>query len=948
MGKTFCRGTLNVLAVAAFLSSALIAQTLGGGSRSAAARITQEIDETRLIGLPGNVHPAARVPALDRGPVAESFPMGHMLLQLKRSTQQEKALAVLMDQLHTPGNPHFHRWLTEAAFDESFGINQEDVSRVVAWLRSHGFKVSGVTPDGMVIDFSGTAAMVRSAFHTQIDRLQTKNGAHHIANMSDPEIPEALADVVVGPTALHDFMPHPNSVHRNSIGIDAQGQMHKRERISAGGKYTFAGCNGPCYAFTPGDAQVIYNITPLLASGYTGKGSTIAVVENEDAYNSSGGTAPDWTAFMSSFGLTSYGGSQTTEHPSGSLSCTDPGDPNDGGDFEVELDTEYASATAPGANVVIAACSDTTTAFGGIIAVENLVSAATITAPVISMSYGYCEAANGANNNMAYSTAFQHAVARGISVFVSSGDESSRSCDAGESDAVHGLGISGFTSTPYNVSVGGTDFGDTYTGTNSTYWSNPNSATYESALSYVPEIAWNDSCASDLIFSVEGYAANYGSDGFCNSAAGIEDFITTTSGSGGASNCYSGASSVTGVASGTCMGQPKPSWQSVYGNPADGVRDIPDVSLFAANGVWSHFIVLCYSNLSQPGSAPCTGAPDTWSGAGGTSASSPMLAGIQTLINQYIGESAGNPNYVYYNLAAKEYGINGSSNCNSSNGVSGTGSCIFYDVTQGDINVPCAYYSGSTAYNCYDTSPTLYGVGSLTNSSYDPTYMATGGWDFATGIGTVNAYNLATNWTTAAEAASTSTELTIMPNPVAAGVNVSLSATVTTATGTATGGTVTFKANGNSFLTCPLVDGVCSVSNLNTNGIPIETYSITATYGGTASFSSSTSSAVNATLAKSTTTTTVGVALNAVTPRATATLTATVERPADSQGIPTGTVTFYANGALLGTSTVGADGRASFSHATPGVTSNSYTVSAIYSGDSNDRNSTGTTKVNVD
>ena len=95
----------------------------------------------------------------------------------------------------------------------------------------------------------------------------------------------------------------------------------------------------------------------------------------------------------------------------------------------------------------------------------------------------------------------------------------------------HGTTASGFTTTPYNVSVGGTDFEDTLNGTNSTYWSPTNTASYGSALSYIPEIPWNDSCASKLIAGDEGYSATYGSSGFCNSLTGIENFETTASGS---------------------------------------------------------------------------------------------------------------------------------------------------------------------------------------------------------------------------------------------------------------------------------------------------------------------------------------------------------------------------------------------------------------------------------
>ena len=78
--------------------------------------------------------------------------------------------------------------------------------------------------------------------------------------------------------------------------------------------------------------------------------------------------------------------------------------------------------------------------------------------------------------------------------------------------------MSGLASTPYNVAVGGTDFGDTDAGTNSAYWSTTNEATYGSALSYIPEIPWNDSCASaSAVPATLAMPARYGSGGFCAS-----------------------------------------------------------------------------------------------------------------------------------------------------------------------------------------------------------------------------------------------------------------------------------------------------------------------------------------------------------------------------------------------------------------------------------------------
>jgi subtilase family serine protease len=456
------------------------------------------------------------------------------------------------------------------------------------------------------------------------------------------------------------------------------------------------------------------------------------VIEDTNVFSTA-----DWTKFRSTFGLSGYTGASFTQvHPTGGTACANPGVVS-GNEGEAELDAEWASAAAPSAKIELASCRDTSTNFGGLIALENLLGG-TSPPPIVSISYGECETLNGATANAAFKTTYQQAAAMGVSVFVSSGDEGAASCDANLSKATHGIAVSGFATTAYNVAVGGTDFGDTYAGTSSSYWNSTNTRTYGSAKSYIPEIPWNDSCASVLIASFNGYSTTYGSSGFCNSATGKANYLTTGSGSGGPSGCATGKASTKGVVSGTCKGTPKPSWQTVVGNPADGVRDIPDVSLFAANGVWNHYYPYCDSDASDGES--CSGTPVNWSGAGGTSFASPIMAGIQALVNQKTGSLQGNPNPTYYQLATTEYGSSGSATCNSSNGNTAGSSCIFYDVTLGDMDVDC-----TGTHSCYKPSST-YGVLSTSSTSYLKAYGTNTGWDFATGIGTLNAANLVNNW----------------------------------------------------------------------------------------------------------------------------------------------------------------------------------------------------------
>jgi subtilase family serine protease len=665
--------------------------------------------------------------------------MEHMLLQLKRSPERETALQSYIARLHDSTSPDFHNWLTPEQFGEHYGVAKADVDTVSGWLKARGFSVNGIQASGLMMDFSGTAGLVRQAFHTEIHNLVV-NGAKHIANVSDPMVPAALEPVVGGIVSLHNFHPQPMLVPR--------------------GQYTFTNSNGTFHALVPGDIATIYNLNPLFAAGLSGKGQTIMVVEDTYLYSTG-----DWTLFRKTFGLArAYPyGTLSQVSPSGAITCTNPGfqgastDPGYGDDGEAAIDVEWASAAAPNAAIVLAACTDsgdTNATFGGLIALENTLNGPSGSLPsVVSISYGEAEASNGAAANLAFNNAYEQGVTEGVSIFVSAGDEGPASADNG-SVSTHGIGISGFTSTPYNVSVGGTDFGYTAEGGNpSNYWNSTNTPTYNSALSYIPEIPWNNSCAGGL---VSGYLGTTPL-GLCNNSAvtssggSLSFLLNAIGGSGGPSGCATGTPSSSGRVGGTCAGYTKPTFQTgLFGNPSDGVRDIPDVSLFASNGFWDAYYVTCWSDPNTAavvgGGYTCTGAPSTWAGFGGTSVSSPIMAAIQALVNQKTGSRWGNPNTTYYTLANAEYGVGGTgaAACNSNTVNDASNSCIFYDITTGDNDVVCKA-RGSSLYNCYRPSGT-YGVLSTSNSADQPAYTTNTGWDFATGIGSVNAYNLVMSW----------------------------------------------------------------------------------------------------------------------------------------------------------------------------------------------------------
>lgn len=681
---------------------------------SSRALITDPVNESRLVMLPGNTRPEATA-ANDRGRITDDFRLEHLQLLLQRSPQREAQTEQFVDTLQDSASPAFHHWLTASDFGSRFGTSAADVGIVTAWLKSHGFSVDYVYPSRMMIDFSGTAGQVAEAFHTEIHHLSVK-GVEHIGNMQDPQIPAALQRVIAGIVSLNDFRPKP--------------RVKRKPRYTD----TSADC-GTCYWIAPADLATIYNFKPLFAAArpITGKGQTIAVVEDTDLYSNS-----DWTNFRSIFGLSAYKyGKLQILHPAPSANCTDPGVTQD--DVEATIDVEWSSAAAPDATIILASCNNTATADGIVIAAQNLVNA-TKPPPIISVSYGDCEADLGAAMNTSFKTLYQQAAAEGISVFVATGDNGPSDCAYGEV-TTDGIGVSGWASTVYNTAVGGTDFSDTYAGTNATYWHASTGKPWGTAKSYIPETPWNDTCASSLLirYYQPGNPVSYGKSGFCNDAAG-NDYVFPGGGEGGPSNCATGTATQTDIVSGTCKGWPKPSWQKLVGVPVDGVRDVPDISMFSADGTWEHQYLLCFSDPTNYGGA-CVGSPTDWGqGGGGTSYATPIVAGIQALIDQKMGKPQGNAAPVLYKLARRQYGTRGNADCNSNMGKTISGGCIFHDVTFGDNMQPC---QGKA--NCYRPSG-AYGVLSTSDSTYDPAYLASVGYDLPTGIGTINATNLVDHW----------------------------------------------------------------------------------------------------------------------------------------------------------------------------------------------------------
>jgi hypothetical protein len=837
-------------------------------TKQAATRITQAINEANLVTIRGSVNPLARA-GFDQGLVADSRPMNHMLLVLQRSPQQETALRNLIDEQQVKSSPSYHAWLTPTQFGQQFGVADADIQKVTAWLSQKGFTEIKPSNGSMFIEFSGTAGLVRSAFHTEIHNVMV-NGQLHFANLSDPQIPAALAPVVAKIHSLHDF--------RQKSYMHLSKTM---QQLKAEGKLTKPafGSGTGLFAVGPGDLATIYNIPATVAGSPAGQGQTIAIVARSNI------TISDITQFGSAFGIPNLANFSTSNVI---VNGPDPGIvPGDDG--EATLDVDMVGSTAPNANILLVVNGGTITGnLAGLTDPTDGVDQSALyivtnnLAPIMSQSFGFCEAGVDTAFN---STLWEQGAAQGISIFVSTGDTGSAGCDPDvfPNASSDGLQISGAASTPFNIAVGGTDFNDASDPT--TFWNDTQALA--TAKSYIPEIPWNSTCASTAT------AATLNS--VCSSIDPNDTDPTTaldlSAGSGGQSNC--------GIQTGgNCAPYPKPSWQSAPGVPADSARDIPDVSLYASvNSASGHFYVFCLADSgNQDPTQPCnlTGNPIVngqfsynFSGVGGTSASTPAWAGIMALVNQSelaAGRTGrqGNANYVLYKLAANQGTTPGASACNSSSAIP-SNACTFNDITLGNNSVACVgsftIANGFGNNNNPDCSTqALNGLGVNVEpsspapfSATTPGWTATAGYDLATGLGTPNVSNLIANWGTVTTNFKAATPAITSPASgmlsITHGQSQAFTITVTGAGGTPTGDISLiaeppgFGQVGAGFAT--LVNGTATIT---TNMLPGDDttgagtpYPVVAHYAGDGTFGPADSQPITVTVNRENSTTTANL-----------------------------------------------------------------------------------------
>jgi len=832
------------------LACPLFAQT------AARPLVTQKVDETKLVAVAGSVSPLARARD-DKGAVADSFPAGRVLLMLNRPADRGVALESFLQNAQRRGTPSYHHWITPEQFGEQFGPADSDIQAATKWLSGHGLQVARVTKGRQFIEFSGTAGQLREAFHTEIHQYVVDGKTHH-ANATELSIPAALAPLVRGVSPLTDFRAQPLI------------QVAGPARYSRSTKKTtplftlpnpFPSANPYAYAVAPEDFATQYDLGPLYGAGVKGSGEAIGIITSSNIDISL------VAAYQQLFGLPS-------KPPQVVIDGGDPG-PVAASETEAYLDTELSGAVAPEAtvNVYIADGSSLQDplVLAALRAIEDNEAA------VLNASFGECEQGLGTAGNELWGSLWEQAAAQGQTVLVASGD-SGATCNFEE------IGVSGIASTPWNVAVGGTDFyySDYATGgaSTQTLWNQTNDSNLGSLKASLPEQVWNDPYGLDII--ADGLAEN-------------EDYA----GGGGPSSC------ATTDSNGNCLtAYPKPTWQAGAGVPADRVRDIPDVSLFASNG----------ANLSTY--AICAAAGECAAGAdnaeevllvGGTSAASPAMAGIMALVNQKYGRQ-GQADFTLYPLATQQ-------------------PSAFHDITLG---------SNSISY------------GGEVNG-----YAAAANYDLASGLGSVDANALVNDWNTVT-AASTDTTLKLSSTSFQHGKAVTATAAVTAATGSGTpSGDVALLTNANlpanagqGYLT--LNDGTASGS---ISSLPGGSYNVTARYGGDGVFGSSTSSPVGVKVTPENSNITLGFVYQGRAEPATTNfqydlpLALTVQpigvnaAGGKPDGNATGSVTFTVDSI---TATVPLDSTGTGTWTLPALPPGGHTASATYSGDASFNAATAT------
>src|SRR5581483_8658561 len=361
-----------------------------GGARRALARRLRRVEVRRLAAAAlvllsavgaraepmrpiAGVVPRALASMEDLGPAPADLRLHHLtvFLGLRDRATLEAIVAAQQDRR----SPRYHQWLDVDEIADRFGPRRAEYERVRRWFVDRGFDVVRDSPFRMTLVVAGTVAQVQSSLPPPIGLLRRRGKTYRAARV-DPSLPESIAASVRGMIGLDD--------------LPAFRPLHRLQGICTGDHATTCANNDDCpnlgtctvqndAALAPDDFAQAYDVQSLRDAGLDGTGRSIAVLARSTF------PASDVAHFTQQFVPA------RTQAPVRVLAGADPGilaDPDE--QVEVLLDTQWAGALAPGAqvNVVIAAPQSR----GGDDIPGALDKAIRDrTGDIISLSFGLCE-----------------------------------------------------------------------------------------------------------------------------------------------------------------------------------------------------------------------------------------------------------------------------------------------------------------------------------------------------------------------------------------------------------------------------------------------------------------------------------------------------------------------------------------------------------------------------
>jgi subtilase family serine protease len=667
-------------------------------------RISGAIDSSQVMPLKGNVHGLVR-PESDLGRADGSRVIEGVSLNFRLSAAQQKDLNQFLADLGDRSSPNYHKYLTIPQYARRFGMSQNDLNKIVAWVQSQGFTNIKVANNRNKISFDGTVAQIESAFALEMHNYLV-DGEVHLANAMNPSVPAALSGAVLHIGHLNDFAPKPRLKVKPNLTSYVSGN----------------------HFLTPDDFATIYDLNALYSAGATGSNQKIAIVGQSTV------STTDLNNFRIAAGLPA---STVTMKLVGGVSTQCSGD-----EGESDLDVEWSGGVAKNANITfIYAGVDTgrtcSTRINNVWdALEDALTGTTTgaagspVAPFVSTSYGFCE-----QGMQAQDPGFAHVIqgwvqtgqTLGVTLVAASGDSGAADCDPSNStSATQGFAVDVPAAIPETTGAGGTYFSADKAncitacppGGDAPYWSpaGASSDLVSSALEYIGETAWNDTAFNLL--------------------------------NGGGLGASGGGASV-GASGAILYGFAKPTWQTGTGVPNDSKRDVPDISMHASADHDGYLFCSEDAGAGTCSSGFRTGAGGGFTIVGGTSAAAPTFTAILALVNQYLGNAPPTGlapvNPMLYSL----YPNNATSKA-------------FNDVTTGDNIVPCT----APSTNC-PTGTIHFGFSAGVGYDQVTGLGSVDGFNFAQAwAATLTSFTLApspASLTAAAGQSSNSTTITITP-----------------------------------------------------------------------------------------------------------------------------------------------------------------------------------------